>query len=114
MAYRGKKKPPYKRGDTEEFRVKLPRDTEVFGMLMTRLGGSRSNVKCADGNTRITRIPGRLRKRLWVREGDIVLVEPWEFGGETKGDIVFKYRPIQVKWLRENGHLDWLEEDDGF
>jgi translation initiation factor 1A len=100
--------------DSPEFRVKLPKDNEVFGMLVTRLGGSRSNVRCSDGKERITRIPGRLRKRLWVREGDIVIVEPWEFGGDKKGDIVYKYRPVQAKWLKDNNYLDWLEDEDEF
>ena len=49
-----------------------------------------------------------------MREGDIVLVEPWEYGGDAKGDIIYKYRPIQVSWLRRNGHLDKLEELDEF
>ena len=76
----------------EVIRVRLPRGNEVFGILDRRLGGSRCEVRCLDGKTRICRIPGRLRRKLWVREGDIVLVEPWEYGGDSKGDIIYKYR----------------------
>jgi len=94
--------------------VRLPRNNEVFGILDRRLGGSRCEVRCLDGKTRICRIPGRLKRKLWVREGDLVLVEPWEFGGDAKGDIVYKYRPLQVDWLRRNGHLGKLEEMDEF
>ena len=71
-------------------RVRLPRGREVFGVLDQRLGSSRSRVRCLDGKERVCRIPGRLRRRLWVREGDIVIVEPWEFDN-TKADILFKY-----------------------
>ncbi len=95
-------------------RVKLPRGNQVLGVLEQRLGGSRSEVRCLDGKTRNCRIPGRLKRRLWVRPGDIVLVEPWEFEGDKKGDIIFKYRPVQVKWLRQHGHLDKLEDLDDF
>ena len=95
-------------------RVKLPRGTQVLGVLEQRLGGSRCKVRCLDGKTRNCRIPGRLKRRLWVREGDIVLVEPWEFEGDKKGDIIFKYRPIQVSFLRKGGHLDKLEDLDEF
>jgi len=98
----------------EVVRVRLPRGEEVLGILNRRLGGSRCEVRCLDGKTRICRIPGRLKRRLWVREGDIVLVEPWEYGGDAKGDIIYKYRNIQVEWLRKNGHLDKLEELDEF
>jgi translation initiation factor 1A len=95
-------------------RVRVPRDKEVLGVLEQRLGGSRCKVRCLDGNTRNCRIPGRLKRKLWVREGDIVLVEPWQFEGDEKGDIIFKYRPIQVDWLRKNGHLSKLESLDEF
>ncbi|RME31487.1 translation initiation factor IF-1A [Candidatus Woesearchaeota archaeon] len=95
-------------------RVKLPRGDQSLGVLEQRLGGSRCLVRCLDGKTRNCRIPGRLKRRLWVRPGDIVLVEPWEFEGDTRGDIIFKYRPVQVKWLRDNGHLDALEDLDEF
>lgn len=98
----------------ENFRVKTPRDNEVLGVLEQRLGGSRCQVRCLDGKTRICRIPGRLKRRLWVREGDTVLVEPWEFGGDEKGDIIYKYRPNQVQWLKSNGFLDDLDEFEEF
>jgi len=96
------------------FRVRLPKGKEVLGIVEQRLGGSRMRVRCLDGRTRICRVPGRLKKRLWVREGDVMIVEPWELGGEDKGDVVFKYRPNQVDWLRNNGHLKDLEEFEEF
>jgi translation initiation factor 1A len=95
-------------------RVKIPKGKQVLGVLDQRLGGSRMRVKCLDKKTRICRIPGKLKRRLWVREGDIVLVEPWEFGGDEKGDILFKYRPNQVAWLKKKGYLKKLEESEEF
>ncbi len=95
-------------------RVKLPRGNQTLGLLDQRLGGSRTRVKCLDGKTRICRIPGRLKRRLWVREGDIILVEPWELGGDAKGDIIFKYRPTQVQYLKRRGFLDKLSEFEEF
>ncbi len=95
-------------------RIRLPRNTQVFGILEQRLGGSRIRVRCLDGKTRICRIPGRLKRRLWAREGDIVIIEPWEYSGDKKGDIIFKYKPIQVDFLRRKGYLKQLEEFDEF
>jgi len=82
-------------------RVKLPRGKESLGIVDQRLGASRMRVRCLDSKTRICRIPGRLKRRLWVREGDLVLVEPWEYEGDEKGDVIFKYRPSQVDWLKK-------------
>ena len=91
-------------------RVRLPRGKEILGILDQRLGASRMRVRCLDGRTRICRIPGRLKRRIWVQEGDTLLVEPWELGGDEKGDIIFKYKQTQVSWLQRNGYLKQLEE----
>ncbi len=107
------KKPNYN-PDEEVFRVKLPRGKEVLGILEERVGGSRARVKCLDGKTRICRIPGRLKRRLWVRAGNVIIIEPWELGGDEKGDIIYKYRPNQVAWLKKNGHLDKLSDFNEF
>lgn len=95
-------------------RIRLPRNQESFGIIEQRLGGNRMRVKCLDGKTRICRIPGRLKRRLWVRESDLVIVEPWEFSGDEKGDIIFKYRPTQVDYLKKKGHLKKLDEVEEF
>ncbi|MEK6916246.1 MAG: translation initiation factor eIF-1A [Nanoarchaeota archaeon] len=95
-------------------RIKLPRANQVIGVLDQRVGGSRSLVRCIDGKTRNCRIPGRLKRRLWVRPGDIILVEPWELNPEDKGDIIYKYSKAQVSLLRKKGMLKDLDEFSGF
>ncbi len=95
-------------------RTKMPRGKQVLGVLDRRLGGSRSYVRCMDGKTRICRIPGRMKRYLWVREGDVVLVEPWELDADEKGDILFKYSKNQVKLLKRKGHLKKLDEFSEF
>ena len=95
-------------------RVRGPREGEILGLLEQRNGASRCTVRCLDGKTRICRIPGRLKRKLWVRENDIVLIEPWEFEGDSKGDILFKYKPVQVNWLKKNGFLDKIDAMDEF
>lgn len=95
-------------------RIRMPRGTEVFGIVEQRVGGSRMIVRCLDGKTRNCRIPGRLKKRLWVREGNLVIVEPWEFGGDEKGDVVVKYRPNQADFIKRKGYLKKLEDMEEF
>ena len=94
----------------EIIRVKLPRGREVLGIIEQRVGGLRMIVKCVDGNERNCRVPGRLKRSLWLREGDIVIVEPWEFD-DRKGDILFKYNPTQIDWLRRKGYLKTMQEE---
>lgn len=89
-------------------RVRLPRGKEILGVVEQRYGGSKMLIKCTD-KSRNCRVPGRYKRKLWLREGDIILIEPWEFDNE-KGDIIFKYNPSAVQWLRNKGYLKNIEE----
>ena len=100
--------------EQEISRVKLPRGRQTFGIVEQRLGAARMRVRCLDGKTRICRIPGRMKRTLWIREGDTVLVEPWELSGDGKGDVIFKYRSSQIQWLKQRGHLKKLDEFEEF
>ncbi len=98
--------------EEQVIRVRIPQQGEVLGIVQQRLGGSRMKVHCLDGKERICRIPGRLRRALWVREKDVVIVAPWELGGDEKGDVVFKYRgKAEVDFLRKKGYLKQIDEE---
>ncbi len=88
----------------QKIRVKLPRGKEVIGIIEQRLGGNKMSVNCIDGKIRNCRVPGRLKRALWLRPGDIVIIEPWEFDSE-KGDVIFKYTPTAIQWLKNRGYL---------
>jgi len=92
-------------------RVPLPKGRQVLGILEQRLGANHMMIKCLDGKSRNCRVPGRLKRKLWLREGDIVLVEPWELEGDEKGDILLKYNPAQVEWLKKKGFLKVTESE---
>ena len=83
----------------------LPSANDVLGIAVKMLGGERILVKCQDGKERLCRIRGKLKRRVWVREGDIVLVSPWDFQSDTRGDIFWRYRKNQSDWLRNKGYL---------
>jgi len=95
-------------------RIHLPRGTQTFGIVQRRLGGSRMEIRCFDGKTRICRIPGRLKRRLWVRASDLVIVEPWEFSGDKRGDVIYKYSKAQLSFLKRKGYLKQMDEFEEF
>ena len=110
MAY--KKPNGNQTGEQQVFRVRLPQNKEDLGIVKQRLGGSRMRVLCLDGRERVCRIPGRLRRSLWVRENNVVIIEPWELGGDEKGDIIYKYRGrAEVDFLKRKGYLKNIEEE---
>jgi translation initiation factor 1A len=92
-------------------RVRIPRGKEVLGKVEQRLGANRMLISCFDGKQRNCRVPGRLKRALWIRPGNIVLVEPWEFEGDKKGDIIFSYTPTAIQWLERKGFLKSIKDE---
>ena len=86
--------------------ARVPRkyDREVFGYVDTLLGSNRLRVRGLDGKVRMGRIPGKMKKRIWIREGDVVIVVPWSFQ-DAKADVVWRYTGPQVDWLKRKGYL---------
>ncbi len=90
----------------EELRdIVYPGPRQVVGFVSQLLGYDRVRVKCADGLERLCRIRGKMKRRVWVRIGDAVLVEPWDFQYNERGDILWRYTKSQVDTLRQRGHL---------
>jgi translation initiation factor 1A len=82
-----------------------PSENDVLGVVQKLLGFDRVLVKCQDGYTRTCRIRGKMKRRTWIREGDIVLVSPWDFQSEERGEIFHRYTQSQVDDLRRKGIL---------
>ncbi len=89
--------------EIEISRIRTPRQNEVLGVVEEMVGGDRLRVKCDDGNARICRIPGKLRKRVWIRVGNLVLIEPWVVQSNERGNVVFVYTSTQANWLKRKG-----------
>ena len=102
---------PSEEGQQGFARVRIPRGREVIGKVETRAGANRMIVSCFDGKTRNCRVPGRLKRALWIRPGNVVLIEPWEFEGDKKGDIIFSYTPAAVSWLERKGYLKGITNE---
>jgi len=103
----GKKRgPEMSKEQMEISRIRTPRRDEIMGVIETMLGGDRMRANCSDGKVRICRIPGRLRKRVWMRPGDLILVKPWVVQGDKRGDVVFRYTRTQASWLKRKGYVE--------
>ncbi len=90
----------------DKIRVPLPNEriNEMFAIADQILGGRRVRVVCADGETRLARIPGKMRRRQWVREGDLIVVQPWDFQ-DSKADVKKRYSKTQSLYLSRKGVL---------
>lgn len=87
----------------------LPGPGQLLGIAKKMLGNDRAMVLCTDRNVRNCRIKGKLRRRVWIRQGDAVLVELLGFQDEERGEIVGRYVASQKGWLMKNGYIpDWM------
>ncbi len=95
-----------KLGQSKPRDVPVPESrTQVICVVSQLVGANYVKVVCADEQTRIARIPGKLRKRVWVSPLDVVLVELWAEISD-RGDILYKYSKDERKKLVEYGYLD--------
>jgi len=79
----------------------LPREGQVICVVEEIIGADHARVRCVDGMTRVCRIPGKFRRRVWLSEGDVVLVTPWDFQ-PSKGDIEHRYSKEELRKLIAN------------
>ena len=96
-------------------KVKLPHKDEQFAVVSEMSGGSRLVALCEDGKTRMIRIGGKFKKRMWVRERDLILIKPWPVQGDRKADLVYRYLPTERNWILRRDIIPeelniWLKE----
>ena len=83
----------------------LPTENDVLGVAIKLLGFDRVLVRCQDGHERLCRIRGKMKRRVWIRVGDVVLVSPWDFQSDSRGDLIWRYTRAQADFLRKKGYL---------
>ncbi len=83
----------------------LPSANDILGVAIKLLGYDRVLVKCQDGKERLCRIRGKMKRRVWIREGDVVLVSPWDFQTDKRGDLIWRYTRAQAEMLRRKGYI---------
>lgn len=89
----------------EEHRLMIPKTGEIIGVVTKALGASKFSVLCADNRERICAIPGRLKRRFWIKENDLVLIKPWVVQGDEKGDVIYRYSLMDKDSLRTKGFV---------
>jgi len=89
------KKNSKKSGQNTTRKIRLPRKDEQFAVVVEMSGGSRMRALCADNKTRMIRIGGKLKKRMWCRENDLIIVKPWVIQSDQKADLVYRYLPTE-------------------
>ena len=61
-------------------------------------------MQCFDGEKRMATIRGKLKNRVWMGAGDLILISLRETG-DDKGDVIHKYFPNEAQELQELGEI---------
>ncbi len=93
-------------GGEELGRLPLPRRPrgEIFAVASQLMGAARIRVLGEDSIARMGRITGKMKKKMWIREGDLLIIRPWGFQ-EGKADILFRYSRTQSQYLARRNLL---------
>jgi len=107
--------------DKKNLIKKDPKEDQEYGQVINAKGNGRFQLKCCDGGKeRLGIICGKMRKRVWVNRGDLVLICKWEgMSDDTKCSIIHKYSEDEARRLLKEGelpenfklNLDDMEED---
>lgn len=111
-------------GDTAEKRTLIiSEDMQEYAKIIKLLGDRRINVVLTDSSESLAVIPGRFRKRCWMKVGDVILVSRRDFQ-EGKLDVVYKYKDDEIRKLCKHGEIPnffldagairGVDEDGGF
>jgi translation initiation factor 1A len=79
------------------------------------LGNGRLEAQCFDGSKRLAHIRGKMQKKVWINQGDIVLLSLREYQ-DDKADVIHKYNPDEARALKAQGELPEhakINENDG-
>ena len=86
-------------------RARTRKAGQLYAVVREMSGGSRMKALCEDGLTRMIRIGGKLKKRMWCRIDDLIIVQPWVIQEDKKADLVYRYLPAQRNWMIRNNKI---------
>jgi len=90
--------------DNEKRELTFKEDGQEYAQVLKMLGNGRLEAQCFDGVKRLAHIRGKLRKKVWINQGDIILLSLRDFQGE-KGDVLLKYTADEARSLKAYGEL---------
>ncbi|KAI9189440.1 Translation initiation factor 1A [Blastocladiella emersonii ATCC 22665] len=102
-------------GDGVKRELVFKEDGQEYAQVLKMLGNGRLEAQCFDGIKRLGTIRGKMRKKVWINVGDIVLIGLREFQDE-KCDVILKYSADEARNLKAYGELPdtaKINETDG-
>ena len=100
----GKNRRRGKNEGDEKRELVFKEDGQEYAQVLRMLGNGRLEAQCIDGVKRLCHIRGKMRKKVWVNNGDIILLGLRDFQDE-KADVILKYLADEARSLKAYGEL---------
>ena len=86
--------------ENKNTRFKDENESQEYALITKALGNCRFEVMCFDGKSRLATMCGKMRKRVFVNQGELVLVSlrDWQ---DSKCDIIDKYNQNDIQKLKQ-------------
>jgi len=95
-----KKKRKKKPRPIQERPLPIKEEGQEYAIVTKMLGNGRVSLKCMDGIDRLGKIRGKMRKRVWIKVEDYLLISLRDFQDE-KADIIMKLRENEIRRLQK-------------
>eukprot|EP01062_Namystynia_karyoxenos_P059357 TRINITY_DN50796_c0_g1_i1.p2 TRINITY_DN50796_c0_g1~~TRINITY_DN50796_c0_g1_i1.p2 ORF type:complete len:239 (+),score=128.07 TRINITY_DN50796_c0_g1_i1:108-719(+) len=86
------------KNEPEKRELTTKEEGQEYAQVLKMLGNGRLEVYCFDGQKRLAIIRGKMRKKQWMRGGDIILVGIRDFQ-DSKCDVIGKYNQDEARQL---------------
>jgi len=90
--------------ENEKRELVFKEEGQEYGQVLKMLGNGRLEALCFDGLKRLCHIRGKLRKKVWINTGDIILLGLRDYQ-DTKADVILKYTNDEARNLKSYGEL---------
>uniref|UniRef100_A0A5K3FEA7 Eukaryotic translation initiation factor 4C n=1 Tax=Mesocestoides corti TaxID=53468 RepID=A0A5K3FEA7_MESCO len=77
---------------------------QQYAKVERLLGNGRLEAYCFDGVKRLCHIRGKMRKKVWINVGDIILVSLRDYQ-DQKADVILKYLNDEARTLKSMGEI---------
>ena len=113
----GNKRKKGKNGATEMNRpIDYAKDDQLYGQISKTVGGRRFIVTCFEKDPKgdfilsekLCHVCGKMRKKVWINEQDIVLVSIRDFD-KSKGDIIHRYNNDESRIFKKQNLIPNVE-----
>lgn len=90
--------------ESEKRELVFKEDGQEYAQVTKMLGNGRVEAMCFDGAKRLCHIRGKLRKKVWINLGDIILLGLRDYQ-DNKADVILRYNPDEARSLKAYGEL---------